>query len=449
MTDNVTFDPEAGVPQEPSHDDFSHEEDLSSGDDGFNEFDAPGHGQKGGTLGEMWRNNPIIKLGVIGVGVVAVVAAFVIFGMGGKQDDQSRVGTALKEHEAPGNDTTEAYRDAINEVNQQRLDQAVQTGQSTMPIPVSDNTDNSLQDGSGTPPASMDDPLAGWRSGSQQSGPDPTLEPTSPQLVGGNGQGGNGAQQQVMPSGPDPQAVDALANAMTQQMQQILDKHKILPPQIMQVTSADYLEQKAQKASSSTGGASTAQNAPVVKEILIPAGTIVYAQTLTEANTDAPGPVLARLSSGPLAGARILGSFKDTEDYLILDFNTVVVNGISQSVNAVAIDPKTTLPALASEVDRRYWRRVLLPAAARFIEGMGNAIAQNEQTVVVTADTTTVSQPKLNTREQVAAGLAAGTSKLSEELDNEGNRTKVMIKVNAGTPIGVLFLEPVVKDSGQ
>jgi len=83
--------------------------------------------------------------------------------------------------------------------------------------------------------------------------------------------------------------------------------------------------------------------------------------------------------------------------------------------------------------------------AARFIEGMGQAIAQREQTVVVSDGVTTSSQPDLGTREELAAGLAAGTQELGNELDREAGRTKVMIKVHAGTPIGILFLEPVIK----
>ncbi len=410
--------------------------------DGFNEFDSPLPGQKSsGSLAEIWRNNPILKLGIIGVGVIAVVAALIMFGGGSKDNDQSRVGNAIKQNEAPGNDTTEAYRDAINEVNQQRLDQALQTGQSTMPIPVSTDPTSTQQGGMDSPPVDLADPLAGWRSGNQQTGPEATLSPDSPQLTGGMpGQGQQ--QQQLMPQGPDPAAVDALASAMNQQMASILEKHAIKGAQIISVTQKDYYSAKSDGTGAGAGGSEDVE----VKEILIPAGTIVYAQTLTESNTDAPGPVLVRLSSGPLTGSRMLGTFNNTEDYLILEFNTIVVNGVSQAINAVALDPKTTLPAVATEVDRRYWRRVLLPAAARFIEGMGDAVAQREQTIVMNDNSTVSTTPDLNTREELAAGLAEGTQELADELDREGDRTKIMIKVHAGTPVGILFLEPVLKE---
>src|SRR5690606_12018046 len=53
-----------------------------------------------------------------------------------------------------------------------------------------------------------------------------------------------------------------------------------------------------------------------IENIIIPAGTIEYAQLVTEANTDAPGPVMAQIASGPLAGARLIGSFQSTDNYL-------------------------------------------------------------------------------------------------------------------------------------
>lgn len=424
----------------------AHREAVNEGlEDDLNEFDTPPlPGQGGGqSLGDVWRNNPIIKIVVIGVAVIAIVIGLVMFGGGDDDKNESRVGVAMKEHEAPGNETSEAYRDAINEVNQQRLEQAMQTGQSTMPIPTSSPDVSPPYPGNDEPPVNIDDPLEGWRAGNQQAGPEPTLEPTSPQF-----QTNNPNAQQRVPVGPDPQAVNALASAMGAQMQNILDKHKISGPQVMQVTAADFYTRQAQNAGGG-GGSASAPDPVEIQEILIPAGTIVYAQTLTEANTDAPGPVLARLSSGPLAGARILGTFDNTDNYLTLQFNTVVVNGISQSANAVAIDPKTTLPAVATEVDRRYWRRVILPAAARFIEGMGDAVAQREQTVTVNNGTVTSSQADLNTSQELAAGLSAGTQELGQELDREADRTKVLIKVHAGTPIGILFLEPVVKEPNQ
>lgn len=430
----------------PDVQDRIHESELGDPDD-FNEFDAaPPAGSRGGSLGDVVRNNPIIKIaGIIGV-LLLVGFGLMIFGGNGDKGPESQVGQAVRENEAPGNETSEAYRDAINEENQARLEQAVRTGQSTIPIPTNSSGTTPPNGMNGEPPFTINDPLADFRNVNQQPTPEPTLTPDSPQLQPPEFQQQQ-QQQQRVPQGPDSAAVDALATAMSAQMQSILDKHQIRAPQIMQVTASDFFSTGTGGVGGPAGGTDVPPDAPIVQEILIPAGTIVYAQTLTEANTDAPGPVLARLSSGPLAGARILGTFDNTDNYLTLQFNTIVVKGISQGANAVAIDPKSTLPAVATDIDRRYWRRVILPAAARFIEGMGQAVAQREQQITVNNGTTVSSQADLNTRQEIAAGLAAGTQELGQELDDEADRTQVMIKVRAGTPIGILFLEPVTKDA--
>ena len=436
--------------ERPDVQDQLHESERADPDD-FNEFDAaPVPGTQGNSLGEMVRNNPIIKIaGVIGV-LLLVVFGLVMFG--GSDDDtrQSSVGQAVQENEAPGSETSEAYRDAINEENQQRLEHAVQTGQSTMPIPTNTSQNGFANGVAGEPPLTLNDPLADFRNGNQQPLPEPTLTPSSPRL---QPEAVQQQMQQRTPQGPSAEAVNALSTAMGAQMQNILDKHKINGAQVMQVTAADFYTKNAGVGGTGVAGSGVAGSnygfapeAPIVQEILIPAGTIVYAQTLTESNTDAPGPVLARLSSGPLSGARVLGTFDNTDNFLTLQFNTIVFNGISYPTNAVAIDPKSTLPAVATDIDRRYWRRVILPAAARFIEGMGNAIAQREQTVTVNNGTTVSSQGDLKTNQELAAGLASGTQELAEELDREADRTRVMIKVRAGTPIGILFLDPVTKE---
>ncbi|MBU6234881.1 MAG: DotG/IcmE/VirB10 family protein [Alphaproteobacteria bacterium] len=414
-----------------------HERDV------FDEFDAPPEGTKSGkSLGDIFRDNPFIKIAIVAVGIVSVLVAFVMFGGSGDDKNKSQVGTAVNEREAPGQETSQAYTDAIKEVNEQRYEQAVNQGTSTMPIQTN-TPDVPAVPEPAEPPASLEDPLADWRASSQEAPPQQAADAGPPPPV----INGNGMPIAPVAQGPDPAAVDALAQAMSQQMSTILQKHNISGPQIIKVTDGDkYINSlQPQMTDGAMAGAATSEAAPV--EILIPAGTIVYAQTLTEANSDSPGPVLARITNGPLKGSKVLGTFEATEELLTLNFNTVVVKGISQSVNAVALDPKTTLPAVATEVDHRYLRRFILPAAARFIEGMGNAIAQKEQTVTVNNGTTVSSQSDLNTKEELAAGLAEGTSEMAQQLDDMASDTKVLVRVHAGTPIGLLFLEPVLKEN--
>lgn len=408
--------------------------------DEFSNFDG-GSGQGGKSLGELFSDNPILKIALVGVGVVAVVTALFMFGGSSKKADLSDIGSVVNEGEAPGKVTSETYRNAVDDKNQQSLENALRTGQSAIPIPTASPESGAVNPQPEEPPVALEDPLDGWRAAAQspvQKTPDPVL----------NRPAASGQVPARQALGPDPAAVDALSQAMAAQMKAILDKHAINGSQIIQVTSLEKeTSTSAASSSDSAGNVDVASTQEQEVEILIPAGTIAYAQTLTEANSDAPGPVLARIASGPLAGSRILGSFQQSEEYLTLNFNTVVVNGVSHPVNAVALDPKTTLPAVASEVDHRYWRRFILPAAARFIQGMADAISQREQTSVsVSGDTVTSSKPDLKPKEELAAGLSDGTGEVADELRQMGTDTKILVKVHAGTPVGILFLEPVLKE---
>ncbi|HEY8964361.1 MAG TPA: TrbI/VirB10 family protein [Alphaproteobacteria bacterium] len=437
-TDDFEDDIVPGDPNEPRPD--KQPIDVDDGES-FNEFDQPS-AQGGNSLGELWRNNPLIKIAVVSIGAVLLIAGYLMFGGGGGDAPKSTVGTPLQQSEAPGAATTPAYTQAINDVNQQRLNAAMQSGGSSIPIPTAGNDVADTQPVEEEPPVTLQDPLADWRAAVQQPVEQgPTLQ--QPQQGSEMPHPYPNQQQQMAPLGPDPEAVNALAQAMNTQMAAILDKHKIDGAKIMTVTSADYFKQQAE----ANGGTETVvPEEEEIEEILVPAGTIAYAQTLTEANSDVPGPVLARIASGPLTGSRVLGDFQTTEEKLVLKFNKVVIKGVTYPIQAVALDPKTTLPGVATDVDHRYWKRFILPAAASFIEGMGEAIAQREQTVVVTGDTAVSSQPDLNTKEELAAGFAEGTANIADELDDEGDSVQPLVRVHAGTPVGILFLEPVIKN---
>ena len=140
--------------------------------------------------------------------------------------------------------------------------------------------------------------------------------------------------------------------------------------------------------------------------VLQSAAEIVFAQLLTEANTDSPGPILAEIVSGPLQGNRILGTFEEQGNSLTLNFETLVIDDESIAIDAVALDPETTLPGIATEVDQRYLTRVILPAAAAFIEGAASAIAESGlTTITVEGDTVSEETEETDTEQEIASGV--------------------------------------------
>jgi len=148
-----------------------------------------------------------------------------------------------------------------------------------------------------------------------------------------------------------------------------------------------------------------------------------------------------------LAGARLLGQFSREENYLVITFNTAVKDEESYSINAIVLDPETTLPGVATDVDRRWLRRVILPTAASFIEGMGAAISQNAGTSVsVQGETVTTDTEDLDTEEEIGKAVEGAAQTVSDIMLEGSNNVETLVKVRAGTPIGILFLAPVLEN---
>ena len=396
------------------------------------DFGGPSGGQ---TLGDLVKNSPLVKVGIIIGVVVALIGAIVLFGGGDAKLKGSRVPTGNAVNEAPGEDeVSENYQRAVEDYNLTQVEEALKRGESALPVPVGTTRGRVGLEGE---QAMAEDPLERWRRiQEERQKRDKTQRPKMPNVD------------------PNAEAIDALSKAMASQMESILGSKVINGAELMSITSTDWLdtlaEEKAMReaakaAAAAQAAAATAQENP--GEIIIPAGTIEYAQLLIEANSDAEGPVVAQIVSGPLAGSRILGSFKTEEEYLVLSFNQVVVDGISLDANAVALDPATTGVGMVTDIDHKYFKRIILPAAAKFIEGMAGAIADTGNTVVATGDTVIEQEDELDTREQLFKGLEEAAAGVSEVLEDEADRTEVQIKVRAGTPIGILFVAPVVEEA--
>lgn len=401
---------------------------------GFDDF------SKKGTLGDLWRNNPMVKVGVILAAFIVIVAGVILFGGKGEKLPPSNVGGTSDLTEAPGSaEVSASYAQAIEEENTRRIEEALRQDQSAVPMPV--------EPPKGTLPLQVDetaeeDPLDRWRRMQEE-------RIQQQQIVN---------QEIEPPPPPEPvdtktPAVNAMAQAMSIQMESVLSNQQIKGPHFKPITTMAYLEALEEKKRAAReaemarqqqlmGGVGNEQ----IENIIIPAGTIEYAQLVTEANTDAPGPVMAQIASGPLAGARLIGSFQSTDNYLTLQFSTVVIDGVAEGANAVAIDPNTTLPGMVTEIDRRYLKRIILPAAGAFVEGLANAISESGTTTIyIDGDTVAESTSDRDNRQEVASGISEAGEELREILEDEADATQPMLRIAAGTPIGVLFVEPVIE----
>jgi intracellular multiplication protein IcmE len=385
------------------------------------------------SLAEAWKTNPMVKIGGVLGAVAILVGGIMLFG-GEKTPVAGSViaGQGKTVTQAPGEKVPDVYRDALQQMNERDAEEAQRTGNSTLPVPIGPAKGKALEDKSA---ATEEDPLERWRriqeerlKKEQQAKIEPTAAPQKP-------------------VDPYAQEKQALAQSMQKQMQSVLEQQTIESMESATITPPDFWEAKRQAAAQAREAEYAAARNQVEKgnvKILLEAGRIEYAQMITEANSDVPGPILAQLASGPLAGSRMIGSFQKQDDYLTLNFTSVVVDGVAISTSAVALDPETSRPGVVTDVDRKYFQRIILPAAAAFVEGMGKAIADSGTTTVTVDGGAAVSDSKeLDTEQQLFKGLEEASSKAGKVLDAEGNKAQVMVKVAAGTHIGVFFTKPV------
>jgi len=425
-------------------DDLNDDFDDDFSDGGFDDFDNDTN-----SLGDVWRNNPLVKIGVILLGVAFLIGGIIIFG--GKSDPLavSRVGASKDVNEAPGtNEVSETIRQAIEEQNTNRVEEAQRTGNSALPMPVEPPKGMiAVQE----PDEPEEDPLERWRRMQEKRIQQQKIEP----------QEAPAPLPEAEPVDTITPAINALGEAMAEQMQSILESQKTNTTQTKTIAQMPYLDAIAAKeqaeldariaaaqAEAAAAATSTGSAALDEENIILPAGTIEYAQIITAVSTDAPGPVLAEVVSGPLKGARAIGTFDENFNYLTLNFRTFVVEGVNFRTSAVAIDPDTTLPGVVTNIDRRYFSRVLLPAAGEFIEGFASALADSGRTTVTVNNDGTTTQTTdtndLDTDEAIAQGVEEAGEQIADALDERADQIKPLLEIAPGTAIGILFVEPVV-----
>lgn len=388
------------------------------------------------SLTEAWRTKPLFKLLVIMAGVAFAMAGALGSFSGGAEKDIAQIGRAPELNEPPGKSASPFFIEQNKQANAQRVNEALQDGGSAIPTPVGKNIDLSeLTD------KNRKDPLLEFRAETERLKQEMRAE-----------QKQNAQQVQLLQQQMKQKKIsedDSLARAMQKQMQDLMQSW--VPSRMKTIAGMAPSTETQSSAATATGGAQMASvdqnllNKKEVNKAIIPAGVVNYAQLLTEANSDIPGPILAQVLSGPLAGGRAIGQFQVMNDYLVLTFNRISYKGEDYPVTILALDPDTTLGGMATEVDHRYFTRLLLPAAAAFTSAFGDALSEGSSETTVSGDTVIVTQAEKGYKDALYDGLGQVGQTMSQFFQAEANKTKVLVRVAVGTPMGLFFTQPVYK----
>ncbi|MDD3028714.1 MAG: TrbI/VirB10 family protein [Alphaproteobacteria bacterium] len=408
-----------------------------------------------GNLAEAWRTKPVFKLVILIAGVFAIGASALNFFGGNKTPTETAhlaAPPALKE--APGGVVSPYMRQQTELANAERAKKALESGGSAIPTPVGQTQNGpasfDMQDDRGS--AALRELRAETELLKRQikiQQQQQEQKKTQKSIVS--------QQELVQQRQIQEQQDNSLAEAMQRQMQQLLTswapmgiKNVAVVGQGLWGGAMPSGDAAGIPAGTSAGSFQSAFSDRKKRKAFIKAGTVNYAQLLTEANSDVPGPILAQIVSGPLTGARAVGSFQVSdgyEKYIVMRFSLANKNGRDYSIDAIALDPDTTLGGMATEVDERYFTRVILPAAAGFLQGMGEAMSEGGSSITSSGDVSITTQSSQGSKEGIYRGLSRGAQTMSQFFQQRANVTKPLVRVDAGTPFGLFFVSSVFDGS--
>ena len=431
-----------------------HDNDFDLDNQDEFESDVPAQGP---SLKDAWDNNPLMKIGAIVLAVAIGVGGYLTFFGDAKEENNSKIVSTstgeIKVTVGGSAETDAAYTEALQKENERVLKTAAQTGTSAIPTPLTGigADDISLPK---APEQAVEDPLQEWRRAldAQQivkddSMPNQTDLPPEAPLT---------AIQR--PTAPAPQAKmdPEAAKRLADQMRVIIAAQAPGPARVLTATSLDseyitmrkQMEKVSREGTSGSGSGAGGSEEEIAKaDVIVPAGNIAYGQLLNELNSDIRGPVLVHVLSGPFEGGRALGQFTMQDEYLVLTFSAIVKDAVYYEIDGIALDEKTTLTGHQSDVDRHYFTRIILPAAAEFISGYASAVAETGTTTTTTAGGGVVQDdPEPDATEEVYKGVEEAADTVAEILDENSSRP-ITVKLHKGTTMGILFLKSVTTEN--
>lgn len=224
---------------------------------------------------------------------------------------------------------------------------------------------------------------------------------------------------------------------MQAQAQQLLAQWSQISPQQYAKSQKQSAAEAARLAAEKAGAALAAGQGPVLK-----AGDVFFAVLTTGINSDEPSPIMAKVVSGELKGAKLLGQFHRENDKVIISFSTLSLPSLKNtvSINAVAIDSRTAHTAVSGSVDNHYLLRYGSLFASSFISGYANAITNAGSTIFcLPGSACSQTQAKLNPSEKIAAALGNVGTQYANTMSDNFN-TPPTVKIRSGTGIGILLM---------
>lgn len=158
-------------------------------------------------------------------------------------------------------------------------------------------------------------------------------------------------------------------------------------------------------------------------------------------------PVLGRFVSGPYAGAvlKAPAGAKLAGDGVVVHFTDMAFRGVHYQVDAYALKEDSLVANVATDVNHRYFSRIVLPAVLKGIGGTGEMYSQANTQVVTNGFNAVTTRPGPPDGQAVAGAIVGGTaSQAATVLNNDAARLPAtQVTVLKGEVVAIQFMRAV------
>ena len=181
---------------------------------------------------------------------------------------------------------------------------------------------------------------------------------------------------------------------------------------------------------------------------LVRAGQTLYAATAVGVDSELGLPVLVELLEEPLRGALLHGSFEQVRDRMIVRFARLSDprRNLETRVDAYAVGLECECGAVDGDVNRHWFARVVMPAAFGFAEDYLRAAGEPDITFVVNGQVL-AQRSERDVRGRIARGLAGSVARTGEVVQ-ESLPKQATVRLPRGRELAVVFVDAVREGQG-
>jgi intracellular multiplication protein IcmE len=187
--------------------------------------------------------------------------------------------------------------------------------------------------------------------------------------------------------------------------------------------------------------------ATVAAQVLIPAGSRPGGVIETAVDSDnTRSQVLARIPSGPYAGATLLANgVQLAGDGVAINFNRMEWQGDTWNVDVWAAMPDTLQSSVASDVNNRYATRIILPAIASGLGLAGQLYASANTQILSNGYDNIEARTGMPDAKAVAGTIVGGAAQQAGQvIASDAQRLPVkQVLVYRGQTVALLFMTAV------